>query len=89
MASTLDSFRGGAVGFIDWLDGRRGNFEDSNAGLPIEDSAFESLAVIGFDVHQFIAGDTAFGQIFFDDIHGYLPILDQVGDISIHLCLSG
>ncbi len=51
MANTLKLYRDGAVGFIDWLDGRSGNFEDSNAGLPIEDSAFESLAVIGFDVN--------------------------------------
>ena len=25
---------------------------------------------------QFIAGNAAFGEIFFDDVHGYLPILD-------------
>jgi len=30
-----------------------------------------------------IAANSAFGQIFFNDVHGYLPILDQVGDISI------
>ena len=37
--------------FIECLDGRRGNFEDSNAGLPIEDSAPESLAIIAFNVN--------------------------------------
>jgi hypothetical protein len=51
VANTLDLFRNGAVGFIDWLDGRRGDFEDSNAGLPIEDSPLESLTVIGFNVN--------------------------------------
>jgi hypothetical protein len=39
VTNTLNSFRQGAVGFIDWLDVGRATFKDYSAIFPIENAA--------------------------------------------------